>query len=179
MDFDFYKQCLFTWSSFILQMFHVSLLELTQMGDLLRSPFTEGTLPSQFVLVFNILWLNASLFWLIQDWREEEIWLAYAITVQAWHLLFGDSHFLAVSWWPWTSIRSISNSSCCSSTHKTFISVLSDTHVEAYISQATASSSLKPHCHCKHKSVQGKLWERTKPPMADVRQMLIHLEVSG
>lgn len=136
------------------------------------------------VLVFNILWLNASLFWLMLTRLESggdlpSLCYHSASCREAWHLLFGDSYLLAVSWWPWTSIKSISNSSCSSSTHKTFISVLSNTHVEAYISQATASSFLKPHCHCKHESVQGKEWEGTKPSMADVRQMLIHLEMSG
>lgn len=63
----------------------VSLLEPTQQGDLLRSPFTEGALPSQFVLEGGDL---ASLCY-------------HRVSChQTWHLLFGDSHFLGVSWWP-------------------------------------------------------------------------------
>lgn len=88
--------------------------KLLQLGDLLGSSiYWQPALSSQCGWGFNFWCVNANWFWLVLS--RGQIWLVH-VAVEPAVCLFGHSLLVGVSWSPWTSSRSILDSSVhCSS----------------------------------------------------------------
>lgn len=109
---------------------------------------TTSTLSSRFGLVSNFLCVNANWLWLMlirPRGAGDSTSPCYHSASCYWATLpvWGQQGLVGVSWRPWASLGSTSDSSGCRSKHRAFIFVFSSSPVAAYISQTTANPSSK------------------------------------